>query len=273
MQAEPVSRETLQGLLDLLMAEEDNVRRSQNPRLNLEAIIVRICYLEPMVSVEEILSRMEDLEKRLSTGPPASPPPDAPAPRDVDRRRCNASFATVIADEPLPSSPVAAQDEHVETGSNPATQGERNGESEASCSSIREGRDSGQLWEAYKDFVKKKSHPLWSKIEPGRMIGYESGQLRIGFPKGYVFLENISETSQKERIAEIARDFFHEDVRVTIETLAPGPENGAADRTNGDRNGILRDIKRQALNEPLLQKVFDIFEGAEVREVIARKKA
>ena len=70
-QAGPVSRETLQGLLDLLMAEEENVRRSQNPRLNLESVLVRMCYLEPLVSVEEVLSRMEDLERQLSPGGPS----------------------------------------------------------------------------------------------------------------------------------------------------------------------------------------------------------
>jgi DNA polymerase-3 subunit gamma/tau len=249
-QTGPVSRETLQGLLDLLMAEEENVRRSQNPRLNLEAILVRMCYLEPMVSVEEVLSRMEDLERQLS---PGGPPLTASA-LSVD--------SSPSAAHPLRAP--AAQEGYAEPGSNPAVHDGRVHE-------IREGQDVGQLWQAYKDFVKKKSHPLWSKIEPGKMIAYEGGQLRIGFPQGYVFLENINEQSQKERIAEIARDFFHGDVRVTIETLAPDPENGAADRANGGRNGRAQEIKRQALNQPILQKVLDMFEGAEIRDVIPRE--
>jgi DNA polymerase-3 subunit gamma/tau len=257
-QVGPVSRETLQGLLDLVMAEEENVRRSQNPRLNLEAILVRMCYLEPMVSVEEVLSRMEDLERRLSPDSPAQPPQNAPALRED-------SSLSAAADRALPASPAAAGDAGYDApGADPAIHGGRVHE-------IREGQDAGQLWEAYKDFVKKKSHPLWSKIEPGRMIAYESGRLRIGFPQGYVFLENINERSQKERIAEIAKDFFHEDVRVTLETLAPDPENGAADRANGGRNGRAQEIKRQALNQPILQKVLDMFEGAEIREVIPRE--
>jgi DNA polymerase-3 subunit gamma/tau len=248
-QAGPVSRETLQGLLDLLMTEEENVRRSQNPRLNLEAILVRMSSLEPMVSVEEVLSRMEDLEKRLSAGSPAPPSRSTPVPR------AGSSASAAVTDSRTASRADARQG-GVEPPSGP---------------DIRDGQDAGRLWEDYKAFVKKKSHPLWSKIEPGRMIAYESGRLRIGFPKGYVLFENINERSQQERIAEIARDFFHEDVRVSIETLAPDPENGAADRTDGDRNGRLQDIRRQALNQPLLQKVLDVFEGAEVRTVIPRQ--
>jgi len=258
-QAGPVSRETLQGLLDLVMAEEENVRRSQNPRLNLEAILVRMCYLEPMVSVEEVLSRMEDLERRFSPDSPAQPQ-NAPAQRED-------SSPSAAANPALTAFPAAAGDAGYDApGSDPAIHG-------GQVHEIREGQDAGQLWEAYKDFVKKKSHPLWSKIEPGRMIAYDKGRLRIGFPQGYVFLENINEQSQKERIAEIARDFFHEDVRVTLETLAPDPENGAADRANGGRNGRAQEIKRQALNQPILQKVLDMFEGAEIRDVIPRENS
>ncbi len=67
-QAEGASRETLQRYLEILMAEEENVRRSQNPRLNLEAILCRLAWLEPMIPIDEVLSRMEGLERRLGGG-------------------------------------------------------------------------------------------------------------------------------------------------------------------------------------------------------------
>jgi DNA polymerase-3 subunit gamma/tau len=249
-QAGPVSRETLQGLLDLLLAEEENVRRSQNPRLNLEAVLVRMCYLEPLVSVEEVLSRMEDLERQLSPDGPTLTP-------SVPSGDSSPSTAH-------PLKAAEGKGGYAAPGANSAIQ----------CGvahEIREGQDPGLLWQDFKDFVKKKSHPLWSKIEPGKMIGYEKGNLRIGFQKDYIFLDDMNDKSQKDRIAEITRDFFHEDVRVTIETLTPDPDNDVLDRINGGRNGRLQDIKRQALNQPLLQKVLDMFEGAEVREVIPRE--
>ena len=67
-QAAGASRETLQRYLEILMAEEENVRRSQNPRLNLEAILCRLAWLEPMIPIDEVLSRMEALERRLGRG-------------------------------------------------------------------------------------------------------------------------------------------------------------------------------------------------------------
>jgi len=259
-QTEPVSRETLQGLLDLLMAEEENVRRSLNPRLNLESILVRMCYLDPMVSVVEVLSRMESLESRLSQDKPALPSSKSMLPE---------VFSSVQSE--LPNTPLhrnsadGVKEEYAVPPSSPDTNG---GETYG----VREVHDSEHLWESYKDFVKKKSRPLWSKIDSGKLLGFGEGCLQIGFQRGYIFLDDINEPSQKERIAEIARDFFHEDVQIKIETLDSEKDNNSGKINNGGRNGRINEIKRQALNQPLLQKVLDMFEGAEVRDVIPRKE-
>jgi len=48
------------------MKEENDIRRSVEPRINLEYAVVRMAYLEPRIPVEEIVSRMEGLETRLA---------------------------------------------------------------------------------------------------------------------------------------------------------------------------------------------------------------
>jgi len=63
-----ISRETLERYLDLLLAEEENVRRSRAPRINVEAILLRLVHLNPLIPWEEILTRLEDLERRLEDG-------------------------------------------------------------------------------------------------------------------------------------------------------------------------------------------------------------
>jgi len=93
-------------------------------------------------------------------------------------------------------------------------------------------------------------------------------RLRIGFQRGYIFLDDINEKSQRARLLEITRDFFKKDVSVDIETTEPDPESASSNAGGNGRNGRNSEIRRQALNQPLLQKVLDMFEGAEVREVI-----
>ena len=256
-QTEGFSRETLQRLLDILMAEEENIKRSQNPRLNLETTLVRMAYLEPMIPIDEVLLKMEDLAKRLSSNPGMSPSGTPGKANEETRKK--------VAREPVPEHPSGVQRE-----SRGAFEKQTEKDNHAPEHEIRESQDPANLWEDYRSFLKKKSPLLWSKIEPGKWLGFETGRLRIGFQKGYIFLDDINEKAQKARLLEITRDYFKKDVPVDIEILKADPENAPPNPAGSAKNGRINDIRRQALNQPLLQKVLDMFDGAEVREVIPR---
>ncbi|MEA3471297.1 MAG: hypothetical protein U9R24_06245, partial [Thermodesulfobacteriota bacterium] len=121
----------------------------------------------------------------------------------------------------------------------------------------------------FKDYVKKKSNPLWSKIVPGKLLGYDNRCMTIGFPEGYIFLESIMEKSQKRLLTRIAGEFFGEDVSVEIKSLE-GVPNNYGNSSNGNTKAI-ENLKSEALKHPLVQKVLDVFEGAEIRDVIVKK--
>lgn len=235
-QVKGVSRETLQRLLDVLIGEEEDIRRSINPRLNIELVLARMAYLEPMIPVDEILEKMENLERKLSSG------------GELPIKSSKSSQKTLNIFENL--------SENSRTGYE-----------------IKEEVNLENLWEGLKGLVKKKSFPLWSKIEPGKFLGYENGVLRIGFPRGYVFFDYINEKIQKDRLTEISKEFFQENVVIRIESIEPDPEDSGYMNRNGlsnARNSRVDGIRKDALNQPLLQKVLDVFEGAEVKEVIPR---
>jgi len=242
-QTEGTSRETLQRLLDIMMAEEENVRKSQNPRINLETILVRMAYLEPMIPIDSILSRMEGLEKRLTSGEVIQAKPTIYEIKE----------ASPVPSQELFSLTQAGMVDEVHSGYD---------------TQAGEGKNSGDIWEGYKDFVKKRWSPLGSKIEAGEFVSFENKRLRIGILKDYNFL--IDE-NDKNRLTEIAKEYFGEDVLVKIEPL----ESDSGNRNNQMKNGSANnnrnnDIKRDALNHPLLQKVLDVFDGAVVREVVTR---
>jgi DNA polymerase-3 subunit gamma/tau len=242
-QTESVSHETLQRLLDIVMSEEENVRKSQNARINLETILVRMAYLEPMVPIDTILSRMEGLEKKLASGGAAQIKPSIYEVREVQASPSQEQALFNVAQSGMVDEVHCGYD----TGEN---------------------KNSGDIWEDYKTFVKHQSYPLWSKIETGKHLGYEHNCLRIGFHKDRIFL---LDDTDRDRLTEISKEFFTEDVSVKIELLESAPENGHHQNSNGSRhNNRINDIKRDALSHPLLQKVLDVFEGAVVREVNTR---
>ena len=246
MQTEGVSQETIQRLLDMLMAEEENVRRSQNPRINLETILVRMAYLEPMIPIDKWLSRMEGLEKRLTSGGTVQVKPSTYESRETN--------AVTSQEQELFKVAESGMVDEVHSGYDTA-----------------EGKIMEDIWEDLKGFVKKQSYPLFSKIERGVFLGYENRRLSIGFHKDYIFLDDITEKAQKERLTEISKAYFGDDVTVIIESL----DTEQYSRHNKNPNSVTNnnknnDARRNALNHPLLQKVLDVFDGAVVREVTTR---
>jgi DNA polymerase III subunit gamma/tau len=250
-QTEGVSVETLQRLLDMLMADEESVKKSQNPRINLETVLVRMAYLEPLLPIGHILAKMEGIEKRLASGATARYG-TAYGVQETYEKTSGREAVSLTRD--LPALTRKAATDEVPEDKN-----------------FSGAINSETLWEDYKSYIKGQSSPLWSKIEPGKFLGYESNCLRIGFSKDYIFLDDITEKSQKDRLTEISKAFFGEDITIKIEPLENDGANGCSHESNGVRDGNrVNEAKRDVLNHPLLQKVLDVFDGAIVQEVIVR---
>jgi DNA polymerase-3 subunit gamma/tau len=64
-QADKAGAEKLQHILNLLIAREENLRQASHPRLVLETVLIKLCQLGEYLSFNEVLRKMEVLEKKL----------------------------------------------------------------------------------------------------------------------------------------------------------------------------------------------------------------
>ncbi|MGV8056885.1 MAG: DNA polymerase III subunit gamma/tau [Smithellaceae bacterium] len=239
------TRETLQRYIEILIAEEDNFRRSQEVRLKLETILVRMAYLEPVIPIGEIVSTIEAIEQKLQQGP-------------VDGGNIIAQDST---DNSLPEIPVIKAKSGLENGMTMSVAPPDNLTAED-----KGAVNPDQLCDNFKKFIKKENPILGAKIVSAETINFAGGILTLNFPKGYLFLENINEKSQKEQLEQIAKIFFHRDVTIKIATIEIDKNN--VNNGNGrSKASNINDIKREAMNHPLLQKVLDEFAGAEIVEI------
>jgi DNA polymerase-3 subunit gamma/tau len=246
-QVKDVGREDLQRYADILLAEEENVRKTGNPRLTLETILVRMAYLEPLLPIEQMLDRLERMESRLSGGP-----------REGGG---GAGTATVRRETAAGGTGRPSEADSV------ARARPRRGYRTVVFRSPAGGRDPVALWEGLKQYIKNQSYPLWSKIESGQIRAVEDSRIIIGFPTDYVFLEDLH--LQKNRLQELAVTYFGGQMTVHLESVVP--DMTAANGSRGKAGNDEKNQKRQeALQSPMLQKVLDLFEGAEVLEIIAR---
>ena len=242
VQGASAERETIQRLLDILLTEEETMRRTQDPRLHLETAIVRMAYLGALIPIEEVLGRMETLEKKLAAAGVAKTAPTVP-----ERPR-----------QPVAPVPAAV------TLSAPARVLEEQQAYRAADSSPE------QWWADYKAQVKKLSPSLGSNIAQGVFVSHVDKALTVGFPAGFAF-DYVRERDHLERLEELARPFFGDQIKIKFQVIQPEPGDRAGKSNGTARNS--NDLRQEAMNHPMLQKAIDLFEGAEVREIIPRKSS
>jgi len=68
-QAKEAGLEKLQQSLTLLIAREQNLKFTSHPRLVLETIMIKLCRLGEVLSFDELIGKMDALEKRLNSFP------------------------------------------------------------------------------------------------------------------------------------------------------------------------------------------------------------
>ncbi|MDD5711255.1 MAG: DNA polymerase III subunit gamma/tau [Smithellaceae bacterium] len=240
------TRDTIQRLLDILLAEEESIRRSGDPKLNIEAIAVRMAYLEPQIPIDEILVRMGELTKKLNMVPPPGRSDYSGKPQAAPKSEIKEDGAAYEAEPaPAPAPPPAA---------------------------VAIEDDPAERWNDFRKYVRSENSPLASKLEPGRFLRFEKNCFHIAFSKGYIFFDELNAREQKKRLSDLAADFFQREVAVKWEMLET--TNGAAE-SGGSKASRSGELKRKALNHPLLKTVFDVFEGAEITDIITKtdKKA
>lgn len=258
-QAKGQEPETLQRLLEILIADEEKARRSQNPRLNLEAVLCRMAYLEPIIPLESILARMDALEKRLSGGT-AAIAGGALSLREEYHDRTLLDVFDQSADAIIkrrPSGDAAYSDgkDDLITNSRQNSKGQ-----------ISEGG-----WDGLREFLRQKDPALSAKLESGQCLYLAEGVLRIGFERGYLFFDDV--LARKDKLTDYCRQFFGRETRLEIETIGTaGGEKALNGNGRAAKNNENKGICRESLSHPLFQKILDIFPGAVVREAKMRGK-
>ena len=153
------TRETLQRYLEILMGEEDSFRRSQETRLKLETIVVRMAYLEPVIPLGEILSTIENIEQKLQRGSGAG---------ENSRKQGSGEPSIKMPAaliRPVPENDIAVS---AVVPDRPATE-------------EKHSINSSDLGNYFKNFIRKENPILGAKIASAENIDFTDGSLSLVF--------------------------------------------------------------------------------------------
>jgi DNA polymerase III subunit gamma/tau len=136
----------LHNLLSVLLQGEEELKRSPQPRLALEVLLLRMIHLEPVLPLNEWLARLEALERRLGAGTPVASASAGAAPKTPSA--VQGAAAPVVS----PAEPTA------ETG--------------------LEDR-----WQALLQHVQETEAPLYGKLAQCQLLGMTDHCLKIAIKR------------------------------------------------------------------------------------------
>ena len=287
-------------MFDVLSRTAGDLARHPHPRLVLETALLRLAVIEPVVAVDELLARVEQLAGQLGaevpgrsgpTGPgggasprgrstkrpPAepSPPRQAAPPEPAPAHRAPPPEAPPVeqpppADEPPPPAaatapavepPPPAQPAALEV---PATVAAPPAEAAPGA-----GLDGQAAWEPLVAHVARQRPSLGSFLNHARLRRLEGEQLVIALEPGSFFYDQLRAERNRTELQQLAAGFLGHPVQLSVESLSEEDGPSLAEAKESQARQMQQEMRRQALDHPMVQEAIRVF-GAEVEAVRPR---
>lgn len=269
----------------------DDIVRSGQPRASLEMTLVRLARRPPLLPIDDLLSRLGELERRLASGtpPPSGPRPGgspasgggsarssfggsagggAPggggrsAPKASDMgERTRGSLA--LADEPHlfqvpevvlrpPPQPVPAARPQAKPAPAPPQP---------------VGEVDLDAWRSILDSIRKEDAGLAASLEHASPLEVSRDRLLLGYESHSLFGEQASDAEALDHIKRAARKHFQHTTEVAIDlSLKASMTTTIASLDLERRKSAQGAARAKVENHPLVAKALSLF-GGELRDV------
>ncbi|MBI2897182.1 MAG: DNA polymerase III subunit gamma/tau [Deltaproteobacteria bacterium] len=251
----------------------EEIGRSATPRLLLEMAVARLAHSEPLVPIDELVGRLEALERRLAggaaparaAGPRPSPraqgeAQSAPRPRSIDARALAAAppLAAAIDRAPPPASRAATE------GEPPAA--EATGASPAPApTALAPPTETLREWRAILDRVGAESRVLRSVLEHAAPLEVCPTAVRVTLPPDSLHGRIAIEREKLELLHRAVRAHFGREVPVDVRLAAKDPERpvmSSSELRAVDEARTSAERVRVAEEHPAVRAAMGVFGGA-----------
>ncbi len=236
-QSEEFSLEQIHRLFNVLLKSEQEMSRSAFPKVIMEVAVIRMATLGPLVPLDEIMDRLNELESNLA-GYPAELPMGEPG-REED-----------LVFQPDISTPPAGEEEVL-----PISDEEVKDEAPQRA-------DLEEKWAQLIDHIKAQNPILGSLLRYGRLLHLDEEQIEIGFEKGSFYLEKMSEEKNRRECEEVCRDFFKQELMLVFKDFVGEERNADTERGRIEEpTDKERHLRKEAMENPVVQEAVEIFDG------------
>ncbi len=272
-QAERFQFEQLDHLFSLLLKGEEEIAQSAFPRTMLEIVLIRMATLRPVLPIDEILKKLEGMEKAPSIGG-ATKPTGVPPP--VNRIGMKPPSGGVTP--PQKSFGGKPQEKSSEREKLPGkvipeevvspVQEEKDLAIYRDQRRLEESREfSEEMWRGLVDFTRARNPILGSFLVFGSPIGLDDEKVEIGFEQDSFHYDRILEKGNQIQLELICRDYFKKNTKVVISPMKRGtkPQGAAYPERNGKNTGEGK-VKDEMEGNSLIQEAIRLFDGKIVKK-------
>ncbi len=271
-QSERFSFEQLNHLFSLLMKGEEEVAQSAFPRTMLEITLIRMATFRSVLPIEEILKKLEGMEKTPSVNAmtssseipqtekrPLYRPPSRraePVRMEIEGR---SSEKVVERENPL----------NKKIQEKPSLREQPQGEMEV----YREERSLEELnhfseeeWRGLVDFTRARNPILGSYLIFGSPLRLSDDQVEIGFEKDSFHYDRILEKGNQSQLEFICREFFKKNTKLIISPIErrTKPQGVASFEMKVGQNRVAE--HGEGVEDPLIQEALRLFDGKIVNQ-------
>ena len=240
-----VGIDEIQQLFSILAGSEEEIIRSSTPKLVMEMTLVRMAHTRPLLSIDDILCKIDNLERKLLNL------------NDEGNAATYMPLGKPQFSDPSLQTAAIPEIEHLED-----TDDTQPSEIESGI----KGSDTKETWLNLIGFVRKKRPLLAAILELGQLINMDNGKIDIGLEKNSVFLDSINEPQNKKDLICIFREFFQREMALNISVIVPNSDSASIVEKNSKGYDRVRKTGEEALNNPIVQDAIKIF-GGKVTEI------
>ncbi len=233
------SRDTLMYMIQILSDAKMRTTDSLLQRILLEMAVIKLCRMESVGSLNEIVERIASLEERLvrlKTEPMRAHEEVVPARKATIQH---------MVSEPTSEEYQAPTDKDNDSVNR------------------YEGKD---VWEKVLLMVQSKKKSAWALLKEGRFAGFKDGEIVIEFPGNCSFhKEKLEQVEGKKLIEQCAKEVVLSNVRLKlVVSKNESPEKSKTNLSSGRDSSDQLPVD-SLLSEPAVKKTLELFGGHVVK--------
>ena len=236
----------------------DDIAKSGQARAALEMTLVRLARRPALLPLDELLSRLGDLERRLGGGPPLGPrggggggprssasSPSSPV-STVPKTTPRAHGSLALARQPEPTSDTQIKVEEI-TPEPP--------------------RVAASPWRAILDLVRASSPPIAVVLEHAVPIEVTRSRIALGYASDDLLGSRATEDDALQALARAAQAHFGVAVPVQIDAKHRGGKTGSVHAIDtAEKRAELAKARASVESHPLVRDIVRLFD-AELRDI------